>query len=243
MQESVKLLPDSAGVYRFYDSSGRLLYVGKAKNLKNRVKSYFRFTPDFAPSPEVSSRIAKMLFEARALEWTITTCEADALVLENSLIKQLHPKYNILLRDDKTYPYIVVDYSEDYPRLEITRKTIDGGRKKYYGPFVGSARELLGAIYEKYQLVQKRSCAKGKKACLFFQIERCLAPCQFSVDKTVYKTILDNAVSTIFDKKPLLDFLENKMLVLAENERYEEAAQTRDSFSAIKQMSVQSGVD
>lgn len=243
MQESLKLLPDNSGVYRFYDSNSRLLYVGKAKNLKNRVKSYFKFTPEFGAANDVSVRIAKMLFEAKTIEWTITTCEADALILENSLIKQLHPKYNILLRDDKTYPYIVVDYNEKFPRLEITRKTIDGGRKKYYGPFVGSARELLNVIYEKYQLVQKRSCAKGKKACLFYQIERCLAPCQYEVDEIAYKKILDDAVNAIFEKKPLLDFLENKMQNLALNERYEEAAEARDAFFAIKNMSVQSGID
>ena len=174
MQESVKLLPDFAGVYRFYDYNGRLLYVGKAKSLKNRVKSYFRFTPEFGSSPDVSLRISKMLAEAKSLEWTITSCEADALVLENSLIKQLRPKYNILLRDDKTYPYIVIDYEQDYPRLEITRKTISGGKRKYYGPFVSSARELLATIYEKYALVQKKACLRGKKACLFYQINRLL---------------------------------------------------------------------
>ena len=112
-------------------AAGKLLYVGKAKVLKNRVKSYFSFTPTLAPSPRLAPRIAKMIAEAVHIEWIETSSESDALILENSFIKQLRPKYNILLRDDKTYPYIYVDFSEPYPRPVITRKLIKGTKIRY----------------------------------------------------------------------------------------------------------------
>ncbi len=109
MQSIIRNLPDSPGVYQYFDATGKLLYVGKAKNLKHRVKSYWRFTPRLHPNPAQSPRILKMLSEADKLEYIVVKSEEDALILENSLIKQLKPKYNILLRDDKTYPYIYID--------------------------------------------------------------------------------------------------------------------------------------
>ena len=115
--EEIKSLPASPGVYQYFDAAGKLLYVGKAKILKNRVKSYFSFTPALAPSPRLSARIAKMISEAVHLEYIVTPSESDALILENSFIKQLKPKYNILLRDDKTYPYIYVNLDDDFPRF------------------------------------------------------------------------------------------------------------------------------
>jgi len=121
MQSVIQNLPSCAGVYQYFDASGKLLYVGKAKNLKNRVKNYWRFSPEFRPNPTQSSRIIKMLYEASRLEYIVVETEDDALILENSLIKQLKPKYNILLRDDKTYPYIYIDESVAYPRFEITQ--------------------------------------------------------------------------------------------------------------------------
>ena len=126
MKTTIRNLPPSAGVYQYFDNAGKLLYVGKAKNLKNRVKSYWRFTPEFSPNPAQSPRIIKMLHEAVKLDYIVVESEEDALILENSLIKQLKPKYNILLRDDKTYPYIYIDESEPFPRFEMTRKVIKG---------------------------------------------------------------------------------------------------------------------
>ncbi|MCK5679095.1 MAG: GIY-YIG nuclease family protein, partial [Flavobacteriaceae bacterium] len=126
MLDTIRDLPQSSGVYKYFDDNSRLLYIGKANNLKNRVKSYWRFTPLFVPNPSQSPRIIKMLDEATRLEYIVVDTPQDALILENSLIKQLNPKYNILLRDDKTYPYIYIDESVDYPRFEITRKVIKG---------------------------------------------------------------------------------------------------------------------
>jgi len=112
MKNTIRGLPDAPGVYQYFDEKGKLLYVGKAKNLKHRVKSYWRFTPDLSVNPAQSPRIIKMLHEAVRLDYIVVESEGDALILENSLIKQLKPKYNILLRDDKTYPYIYIDESQ-----------------------------------------------------------------------------------------------------------------------------------
>ncbi|MBN2722241.1 MAG: GIY-YIG nuclease family protein, partial [Campylobacterales bacterium] len=139
MQSVIRTLPHNAGIYQYFDRHGKLLYVGKAKNLKNRVKSYWRFTPNLMPNPTLSHRLIKMLSEVVSLEYIVVESEEDALILENSLIKQLKPKYNILLRDDKTYPYICIDESEPFPRFEITRKIIKGKNITYYGPFPSGA--------------------------------------------------------------------------------------------------------
>lgn len=246
MLQKLKNLPDSPGIYQFFDIEGKLLYVGKAKSLKNRVKSYFRFSPSLGAAPNLGPRIYKMVSEAANMEYIVLNTESDALILENSLIKQLKPKYNILLRDDKTYPYIFVDLNEKYPRFEITRKIVGDSKNKnikYFGPFVSGARELLDAIYENYPLVQKASCMKGKKACLFYQIERCPAPCEFDVDAKEYRKIVDEAAKSINDSGSLLRKLETKMMRLSDEFRFEEAAKIRDKINAIKNISKASEVD
>ena len=139
---TLKNAPENAGIYQFFNASGMLLYVGKAKNIKNRVKSYFRFSGELKASPLLSSRIAKMISEVEKVEFIIVQSEHDALILENSLIKQLKPKYNILLRDDKTYPYIAINLAEPFPRFEITRKIVNDKNIKYFGPLSGSAKAL-----------------------------------------------------------------------------------------------------
>ena len=120
-------------------------------------------TPNIRPKQAINTRIGKMLNEAIYLDYIVVESEEDALILENSLIKQLKPKYNILLRDDKTYPYIYVDLSQEFPRFEITRRIIDSSNIKYYGPFPSGARELLNALYDFYPLVQKKGSLKNKK--------------------------------------------------------------------------------
>ena len=243
MQQVVKNLPSSAGIYQYFDEKGKLLYVGKAKSLKNRVKSYWRFSPDFKPNPSQSPRIIKMLHEAQRLEYIVVETEGDALILENSLIKQLKPKYNILLRDDKTYPYIYLDESVDYPRFELTRKVIKGKNITYYGPFPTGGRALLDALYEVYPLVQKKSCLRGGKACLFYQINKCLAPCEDKVTVEAYGDIITEAKASIVKRKHLISTLKEKMANLALNERYEEAAATRDSIDAIAGLTLSSNID
>ena len=116
-----------------------------------------------------------MLEQAVRIEYIVVETENDALILENSLIKQLNPKYNILLRDDKTYPYIYIDESQAYPRFELTRKVVKGKNISYYGPFPNGGKVLLDTIYELFPLVQKKSCLAAGKACLFYQIDKCLS--------------------------------------------------------------------
>ena len=243
MQQIIQNLPSSPGVYQYFDPKGKLLYVGKAKNLKNRVKSYWRFSPHFMPNPSQSLRILKMLEEAHHLDYIVVESEEDALILENSLIKQLKPKYNILLRDDKTYPYIYIDESQEYPRFEITRKVIKGKDISYYGPFPTGGRALLDALYEVYPLVQKKSCLNEGKACLFYQIKKCLAPCEGKVTPNEYADIIAEAKQSIVKRKHLINTLEEKMTNLAMQERFEEAGAMRDSVEAIRTLTISSNID
>lgn len=243
MQQIIKTLPSSAGVYQYFDSEGKILYVGKAKNLKNRVKSYWKFIPEFTPNFMLNPRIIKMLKEATTLEYIVVKSEEDALILENSLIKQLKPKYNILLRDDKTYPYICIDESQDFPRFEITRKIIKGKDITYYGPFPSGAKILLDTLYEIYPLVQKKSCLKGKKACLFHQIGKCLAPCEGKITKNEYNQIINIAKESITKKENLIYKMQDRMILLANDERFEEAAKIRDDCNTIASLSIYSTLD
>lgn len=243
LSSELKTLPQKPGVYQYFDKNDKLLYVGKAKNLKNRVRSYFSFTPSLSPNPKVSPRIASMIRQATHLEYVITPSESDALILENSFIKQLKPKYNILLRDDKTYPYIYVDLNDEFPRFAITRKVIKGSTIKYFGPYHKGSKEILNAIYRKHKLVQKSSCVKGKKACLFYQIKRCEAPCEGKISKEDYAKIVDEAIKDIKNPNSLVQFLSDLMLSCAKNENYEEAANLRDSINTIKDIEIKVEVD
>ncbi|NPA73985.1 MAG: excinuclease ABC subunit UvrC, partial [Epsilonproteobacteria bacterium] len=235
--------PDSPGVYQYFDKEGKLLYIGKAKSLKNRVKSYFSFTPTLMPSPRLSLRIRKMISEASSLEYIVVSNEHDALVLENSLIKQLKPKYNILLRDDKTYPYIYIDLNDDFPRFEITRNIKNGKNIKYFGPFTTASRDILNSLYELYPLVQKKGSLKGKKACLFYQIGKCKAPCEGKIDTKEYKKIVLKALESLKNKQNLLNLLNEKMQNYAQKELFEEAARVRDAINKIKDSQILSQVD
>ncbi len=240
--EKIKQLPDKPGIYQYFDESGRLLYIGKAKSLKKRVKSYFRFNP-FRPADNLSPRIYKMISEAKDINYIVVENENDALILENSLIKQLKPKYNILLRDDKTYPYIYVDFAELFPMPQITRKVVKGKNIKYFGPFSSGASAILKTIYEEVPLVQSKSCLKGKKACLYHQIGRCLAPCEGKITSKEYMKYIDKAINLIQNKEKILEILNNKMQKYAENLQFEEAAEIRDRIKSIKSAEIYSHVD
>ncbi|MCK4440594.1 MAG: excinuclease ABC subunit UvrC, partial [Sulfurovaceae bacterium] len=243
MKATLKAIPTQAGIYQYFDKNNKLLYVGKAKNLKNRVKSYWRFTPEFHPNPNVDIRISKMLEQAVRIEYILVDSENDALILENSLIKQLKPKYNILLRDDKTYPYIYIDEALEFPRFDITRKIIKGKNISYYGPFPNGGKVLLDTLYEVFPLVQKKSCLNGGKACLFYQIKKCLAPCEGKITSNKYIEIVNKAKEAIVKRKILIEALEEKMLKLAMQERFEEASLMRDNIKTIKTLTINSNID
>jgi excinuclease ABC subunit C len=243
LQDKLKQLPNDAGVYQYFDKNGHLLYIGKAKVLKNRVKSYFKFTPKLLPADKLGPRIYKMISEVESCEWIVVPNEHDALILENSLIKQLKPKYNILLRDDKTYPYIFIDYNEDFPRLEITRKIHKGKNIKYFGPYSSGAKDMLDSIYEIVPLVQKKSCVKGKSACLFHQIQKCFAPCENKISKEEYAKIVENALEYIYNKTKLLSKLNEKMIQYSNDFRFEDAMIIRDRIKTIEKSQIKSGID
>jgi excinuclease ABC subunit C len=243
LEQKLKNLPNKSGIYQFFDKDGKLLYIGKAKILKNRVKNYFKFTPSLAPSKNLSTRISKMINEVAQLEYILVNNENDALILENSLIKQLKPKYNILLRDDKTYPYIYIDYSNDFPRLEITRKVLKGKNIKYFGPYSIGAKDMLDSIYEIVPLVQKKSCLKSQKACLFYQIGKCKAPCEDKISIKEYSKLIDTAIKYIQNKNILISSLQKKMEFYSQEFRFEEAMDLRDRIKTIKKAQIQSPLD
>ncbi|HIP62338.1 MAG TPA: excinuclease ABC subunit UvrC [Sulfurovum sp.] len=239
----IKDLPSSSGIYQYFDKNSKLLYIGKAKNLSNRVKSYWRFTPSIHPNPTQSSRIIKMLNETCSIDYIVVDNEDDALILENSLIKQLKPKYNILLRDDKTYPYIYIDESQDFPRFELTRKIVKGKNISYYGPFPTGSRALMAAIYEIYPLVQKRSGLEGGEACLFYEIGKCHAPCEGKISKEAYHNIISMVKQSINKRRIIIAKLQERMLTVATQERYEDAAKIRDQIATIKALKIHSSID
>lgn len=238
--DTLKTLPKQSGIYQYYDEKGRLLYVGKAKNLYNRVRSYFKVT-DATPSSNLSPRIHNMILKVASIQTIVVNSEMDALILENSLIKQLKPRYNILLRDDKTYPYIYIDTTSPFPRPKITR--IKRKSSIYFGPFCTGSKELLESLYEVVPLVQKEGCLREKKACLFYQINRCLAPCEGKVSTKEYQALLSEAINYLKDKKSLIAKLEERMLELAEQERFEEAITLRERIKKISTLTMQSSID
>lgn len=243
LEQTIKQLPDSAGIYQYFDKDGHLLYVGKAKNLSNRVKSYFNFTPVLKANSNLSSRITKMINETITLNYIVVNSEHDALILENSLIKQLNPKYNILLRDDKTYPYIYIDNAQKYPRPEITRKIIKSSDITYFGPYSVGARDILDSVYETCKLVQKKGCLKSKKLCLYYQIDKCLGPCELNISDATYKIELDLAQELIQNKKNLISKLTERMSFYAEEFRYEEAGEIRDRIERISKSEIKTDID
>ena len=243
LEEKIKQLPSSAGVYQYFDKDENLLYIGKAKDLSKRVKSYFSFSPELHPKTNLSTRIIKMLQQTVCLHYIVVNSEHDALILENSLIKQLHPKYNILLRDDKTYPYLYIDNSQKYPRFDITRKIIKSSDITYFGPYSVGARDILDSIYELCKLVQKKGCLQSKKLCLYHQIDKCLGPCELPVLQSDYKKEVNFGLELIENKKLLISKLEEKMHFYAEDMRFEEAAELRDRIQRISRSEIKSEID
>ncbi len=243
LKDSISSLPATPGIYQYFDTHGKLLYIGKAKNLKNRVKSYFKFTPVLAPHDSSNQRIFKMISETTSLSYIVVPDENDALILENSLIKQLKPKYNILLRDDKTFPYIYIDYSESFPRPKMTRKILKSPKVKYFGPYSSGCRDMLDSLYEVLPLVQKSSGISGGKACMYFQMDMCLAPCEGKVSEAKYGEVVARAVALIQNKHSLIKQLKVRMQRLGVANRFEDAIVLRDRISKISRSSIRSTID
>ncbi len=231
LTEKIKHLPENPGVYVMLDGSGQIIYVGKAKNLKNRVKQYFT-------NSVKTEKVMAMVNSVADFYYIIVPTEIDALSLENNLIKKHKPRYNILLKDDKTYPYIRVDLREPFPTFTVTRKIKkDGG--KYFGPFMGgvsvkSVLEILSLAFNIRLCSQKLSEEKILKPCLNYHIKKCSAPCAGLIDKNSYRQNIDKAVDFLRgDTAETEKLLEEKMLLASENEEFELALKYRDNLLSI----------
>lgn len=236
LESQIKNLPQSPGIYQYYDKNHKLLYVGKAKNLKKRVKSYFQ--SNLTPNPKNSPRIKQMIEQVDSINYIIVSNEQEALILENSFIKSQNPKYNILLRDDKTYPYIMIDLNEKYPRFSITRIIKKTKNILYFGPYPKGAKEILNSIYEMFPLVQQKSCLRGKKTCLYYQINKCLGVCEYKDSATFekYQNHVKNALNLMQNKYKMQKILESKMLEYAQKELFEQALVLKNCILVLKEI-------
>jgi excinuclease ABC subunit C len=233
LKEKLALLPDKPGCYLMKNIEGQIIYVGKAKVLKNRVKSYFTGSHD--------GKTQHLVQEITDFEYIVTSSNAEALLLECNLIKQHHPRYNVMLKDDKSYPYIKIT-NETHPRLEVTRKiSKDGG--KYFGPYpnAGAAAQTKNLLDKLYPL---RKCKNiPKKVCLYYHMGQCLAPCEFEVEQTDNKRMIEE-ISRFLNggHGEIREQLEQKMLNAAENLEFEKAKEYRDQVQAIDALMIKQNV-
>ena len=226
----VALLPDKPGVYLMRDVAGKIIYVGKAVNLKNRVRSYFQ---QRGLSPKTEALVARI----QSFETIVTASEIEALILECNLIKKHRPRYNISLRDDKTYPFVKVTWNEEYPRVYPTRRVEKDGAK-YYGPYASA-----GAMHETLALLKRlfplRSCRSmdARRPCLEYHINRCLAPCAGMVDVETYREMVKTVCLFLEGRSTDVEKdLKRRMLAAAEAMKFELAARLRDQLSAVRQV-------
>ncbi len=232
--EELKKLPNSPGVYIMHDADDAIIYVGKAVNLHNRVRSYFRKIVGRGP------QIDKMVEQIARFEYIVTDSELEALVLENNLIKEHSPKYNTMLKDDKTYPYIKVTVGEEYPRILFSRE-MKKDRSKYFGPYTSAAAvkdtiELMNKLYQLRTSNRKLPRDIGlERPCLNYHIKQCLAPCQEYIGKEEYRERVEQALDFLNGNyKPILKDLEQKMQKASEQLAFEDAIRYRDLYNSVK---------
>ncbi len=236
IEEELKKLPARPGVYIMHDEHDDIIYVGKAISLKNRVRQYFQ------SSRGKSVKIVQMVERIRRFEYIVTDSELEALVLESNLIKEHRPKYNTMLKDDKSYPFIKVTLGEDFPRVLFARR-MKKDKSKYFGPYTSAAavKDTIDLIRKLYKLrtCQKnlpRDCGK-ERPCLYFHIGQCTAPCQGNVSKEEYRRSIDGALEFLNgNHAPVLEMLRKKMEAAAENMEFEEAAEYRDLIESVNQI-------
>jgi excinuclease ABC subunit C len=227
IKEKLALLPDKPGVYIMKDGRGHIIYVGKAKVLKNRVRSYFTGSHD--------GKTQKLVSEIKDFEYIITSSNLEALLLECNLIKKYSPRYNVMLRDDKTYPYIKLT-KEEHPRLEITRKVLKD-KAKYFGPYAnaGAASETKKLLDRLYPLRKCRTIPD--RVCLYYHLNQCLAPCEFPVEPETYEQMTSNIVRFLNGgHQEIQKELKAKMLQASEGLNFERAKELRDQIQHIEQV-------
>ncbi|MEK7251089.1 MAG: excinuclease ABC subunit UvrC, partial [Bacteroidota bacterium] len=236
LPEKLENLPAGPGVYQHKDADGKVLYVGKAKNLRSRVRQYFQ------KSRSVEPRIDRMLSKATDLEIIVTDSEVEALILEANLIKKLKPRYNVNLKDDKSYPYIVIT-KEPYPRVFVTRQIRRDG-SRYFGPYtdVKNVRSALKTVRDIFMI---RSCnffiddevikRRKIKVCLDYHIKKCEGPCEGLVSEAKYNAMIDQVAQLLKGKtETLIQMLKEEMERLAGQMKFEEAAMLRDRIKGLE---------
>lgn len=235
-EEELKKLPAKPGVYIMHDKDDAIIYVGKAISLRNRVRSYFRESTNKSP------KIEKMVTKIARFEYIVTDSELEALVLENNLIKEHNPKYNTMLKDDKTYPYIKVTMGEDFPRVLFSRQ-MKKDKSRYFGPFTSAfaVKDTIELINKLYKL---RTCNRVlprdiglERPCLNYHIGQCMAPCQEYVTKEEYRAQVEQALDFLNGNfAPILNSLKQKMEEASENLEFEDAIRYRDLYNSVKQV-------
>ena len=232
IEEELKKLPAKPGVYIMHDKNDKIIYVGKAISLKNRVRQYFR-------KNNKTKRIENMVSLIDHFEYIVTDNEAEALILECNLIKKNMPKFNVLLKDDKTYPYIKVNIKSDYPDVYITRRKLNDGAK-YFGPYAnaGAAKEMVDFIKSKFKIRQCKSFKYKDRPCLNYHIKKCMAPCMGYISKEEYMKQINEIISVLEGRTDsLIKELEEEMIKSSQNMQYEKAAYLRDKKLAIERIS------
>ena len=231
IEEELKKLPQKPGVYIMHDKNDTVIYVGKAVVLRNRVRSYFRKT-------NKTERIKKMVSLIDHFEYIVVGSEDEALILECNLIKKYRPKFNVLLKDDKTYPYIKIDVKSKYPTVTMTRRIINDG-SKYFGPYpnVGSAKEMLDFVKEKFQIRQCKNFKYKDRVCLNYHIKKCPGCCMGLISEEDYKKQISQIIKLLEGKvDEIIKELEKDMAQAAKNQEYEKAADIRDRIFSIERV-------
>ena len=231
IKETLAVLPNAPGVYIMHDASGKVIYVGKAVILKNRVRSYFR------PASQVSPKVRTINAHVASIETIVTASEMEALILECNLIKKYRPRYNIDLKDDKTYPYLKITVEEAYPRMVLTRRVLKDGAR-YYGPFAdaGALRDTMKLIRTMFPLRHCRNL-NAKRPCLQYHLHRCLAPCTGKVPVSEYRQLVDSVLLLLDGKVAQLEKeLTAKMQEASDRLEFEAAARYRDSLLSVRKL-------
>ena len=236
IEEELKKLPARPGVYLMHDASDAIIYVGKAVSLRNRVRQYFQSSRNKGP------KIEQMVTRIRRFEYIVTDSELEALVLECNLIKEHRPKYNTMLKDDKTYPFIKVTVGEEYPRVLFSR-TMKKDKSRYFGPYssAGAVKDTIDLIRKLYRI---RSCSRSlpkeigtDRPCLNYHIKQCDAPCQGYISKEEYRESVNQALDFLNGSYgPVLDMLKKRMEEASERMEFEDAAAWRDLWNSVKQV-------
>ena len=236
IKEELKKLPTKPGVYIMHGPKDEIIYVGKAVNLKNRVRQYFQSTNG------KTDKIKKMISLIRRFEYIVVDSEMEALVLENNLIKENSPKYNTLLKDDKTYPYIKVTAGEDFPRIFLTRR-VKRDKSRYFGPYTsaGAVRDTIDLLHRIFKI---RTCSRRlpqdigrERPCLYYHLGQCLGPCNGYVDKDEYRKHVDRAMDFLQGKYDFVKkYLTEKMQLASESMEFEKAIEYRDLINEIEEL-------